>query len=103
MAKNHPDIPDVAERDQELFDLLAEVESAGAIGRERYRPGDLGERLGIEDVAAARLHGQLHAPPPPDGGARPARGVGYQRRGGGAPGRRPTPAPPPPRGPSPPA
>src|SRR5947208_16441063 len=35
------DILDVAGREQELLHLLAEVEPAGAIGRERYRPGDL--------------------------------------------------------------
>src|SRR5206468_517108 len=46
----------VAGREKELIHLLAKVEPAGPIGRERDGAGNFGERLGIEDVAAPRQH-----------------------------------------------
>src|SRR5215470_6987994 len=50
------DVLDVGGREQELLHLLPEIEAARAVGGERNRAGDLGERLGEEDVAAARQH-----------------------------------------------
>ena len=78
------DVLDVAGRQQQLLHLLAEVEAAGAVGGQRHRPGNLGERLGEEDVAAPRMDRHVHAGQPSDPRGRRSRRVDHDRRGDGA-------------------
>src|SRR5438132_2607023 len=73
------DVLDVARAQQNLLHLFPEVEAARDVGRERYRPGNRGEGLGEEDVAAAWVHGEIDPRKPCHPRGRGAGGGDHER------------------------